>query len=279
MTRVTVDQIKQMKQSGEKLPMLTAYDFPTAKLLDEAGVPVLLVGDSLGMVMLGYDSTLPVTMEEMLHHIKAVVRGSQQAMVVGDMPFMSYQASASEAMRNAGRFLKEGGCQAIKLEGGQRVAEAVQRIVESGIPVMGHIGLTPQSVNQFGGYRVQGKTPRAAVQLLNDARALEEAGAFSVVLESVPAPLAQIITERIGIPTIGIGAGPYCDGQVQVLHDILGLFTEFVPKHTKAYAHLAEAISAAVSHYTDEVKSEAFPTSKESYGLNEAAIEELKQLV
>ena len=277
--RVAIDQIKQMKGTGEKIPMLTAYDFPMAKLLDEAGVPVLLVGDSLGMVVLGYESTIPVTMEEMLHHVKAVVRGSKRAMVVGDMPFMSYQASTAEAMRNAGRFLREGGCQAIKLEGGQRVAETVRRIVESGMPVMGHIGLTPQSVNQLSGYRVQGKTPKAAVQLIHDAHALEEAGAFSIVLESVPAPLAKVITERVSVPTIGIGAGPYCDGQVQVLQDMLGLFTEFVPKHTKAYAHLAEIVNSAVARYIQEVREEAFPTAKESYGLKEAVVEELKQLV
>ncbi len=277
--RTTIEQIQKMKQAGEKISMLTAYDFPTAKLLDEAGVPMLLVGDSLGMVVLGYDSTIPVTMEDMLHHIKAVMRGSKNALVVGDMPFMSYQASTEEALRNAGRLLQEGGCQAVKLEGGKRSAEAVGRIVESGIPVMGHLGLTPQSVNQFSGFRVQGKTPKAAVQLLNDAHALEEAGVFCIVLESVPAPLARIITERVGVPTIGIGAGPYCDGQVQVLHDVLGLFSEFVPKHAKAYTHMAEAVTAAVRLYMEEVSSGAFPTPKESYGLNEAAIERIKQLV
>ncbi|MCL0102280.1 3-methyl-2-oxobutanoate hydroxymethyltransferase [Dehalococcoidia bacterium] len=277
--RLTIEKINQIKETGEKIPMLTAYDFPTAKLLDSAGVPMILVGDSLGMVVLGYDSTVPVTMSDMLHHIKAVVRGTNRAFVVGDMPFMSYQASLSDAMRNAGRLLQEGGCQAVKLEGGQRVAATIQRIVESGIPVMGHLGLTPQSVNQFSGFRVQGKTPRAAVQLIQDAHALEEAGAFSIVLESVPAPLAKIITERVSIPTIGIGAGPYCDGQVQVLPDMLGLFTEFIPKHAKPYADLAEIISSAVSRYMTEVSSSAFPTAKESYGLKDAVAEELKQLV
>ena len=277
--RLTIEKISQFKESGEKIPMLTAYDFPTAKLLDDAGVPMILVGDSLGMVVLGYDSTVPVTMADMLHHIKAVVRGTNRAIVVGDMPFMSYQSSTSEAMRNAGRLLQEGGCQAVKLEGGKRVAATVQRIVESGIPVMGHLGLTPQSVNQLSGFRVQGKTPRAAVQLIQDAHALEEAGAFSIVLESVPAPLAKIITERISIPTIGIGAGPYCDGQVQVLPDMLGLFTEFMPKHAKAYVNLAESIGSAVSCYMREVSSSAFPTAKESYGLKETVAEELKQLV
>ena len=277
--RVTIDQVKQMKQAGQRVPMLTAYDYPMARLLDEVGVPILLVGDSLGMVVLGYDSTLPVTMEDMLHHVKAVVRGSRRAMVVGDMPFMSYQASTEDAMRNAGRFLQEGGCQAVKLEGGERVAEAVRRMVQAGIPVMGHIGLTPQSVNQLSGFKVQGKTPKAAVQIIQDARALEEAGAFSIVLESVPAPLAKMITERLAVPTIGIGAGPYCDGQVQVIQDMLGLFTEFVPKHTKLYANLAETVKAAVGRYVQEVQSGAFPTAKESYGLNEAVVKELSQLV
>lgn len=276
--RITIDQIKKMKQSGEKIPMLTAYDFPTAKLLDEAGIPMILVGDSLGMVVLGYDSTLPVTMEDMLHHIKAVVRGSKLAMIVGDMPFMSYQASIAEAMHNAGRLMKEGGCQAVKLEGGERVAETVRAIVQAGIPVQGHIGLTPQSVHQLSGYKVQGKTPKAAVELINGARALEEAGAFSIVLESVPSALARMITERVGVPTIGIGAGPHCDGQVQVFHDVVGMYTEFVPKHAKVYVHLAEGITSMASRYIDEVKKGAFPTAKESHNLPEAAIAELSQL-
>ena len=273
--RLTITYIKEMKQRGEKIPMLTAYDYPTARLLDAAGIPLLLVGDSLGMVVLGYDSTVPVTMDDMLHHVKAVVRGSQRALVVGDMPFMSYQANADEALRNAGRFLKEGGCQTIKLEGGERVAETVRRIVESGIPVMGHIGLTPQSVNQLGGYKVQGKTPRAAVQLIHDAHALEQAGCFALVLESVPAPLAKAITHRLTIPTIGIGAGPHCDGQVQVISDMLGLFTDFVPKHTKQYARLADVIQKAVAEYAAEVRSGAFPTLKESYAMDESVVHEL----
>ena len=277
--RVTVQQFKEMKQRGQKIPVLTCYDFSTARLLDEAGVPALLVGDSLGMVMLGYDSTLPVTMEDMLHHVKAVARGAKQAMVIGDMPFMSYQASLPEAMRNAGRFLQEAGAQAVKLEGGERVAETVRRIVEAGIPVMGHIGLTPQSIHQLGGYKVQGKTTKTAVQLLQDARALEEAGAFSIVLESVPAPLARLITERVGVPTIGIGAGPFCDGQVQVIHDILGLYGEFVPKHTKQYTRLGEATQEAVKRYLDEVTSGVFPTTKESYSLPEEVVVELHQRV
>jgi len=273
--RLTVTQIREMKQRGERVPMLTAYDYPTARLLDASGIPLLLVGDSLGMVVLGYDSTVPVTMEEMLHHVKAVVRGTQRALVIGDMPFMSYQASAEEALRNAGRFLKEGGCQAVKLEGGQHVAETVRRMVESGIPVMGHIGLTPQSVHQLGGYKVQGKTPRTAVQLIRDAHALEQAGCFAIVLELVPAPLARAITQRLAIPTIGIGAGPYCDGQVQVVSDMLGLFTDFVPRHAKQYAHLAQVVQAAVAQYAAEVRSGAFPTLKESYTMDEGVLQEL----
>lgn len=266
--RITIDRVKQMKQAGEKIVMLTAYDYPTARLMDQAGVPLILVGDSLGMVVLGYDSTVPVTMEDMLHHIKAVVRGSQHALVVGDMPFMSYQVSAEAALVNAGRLLQEGGCQAVKLEGGERSAATVRALVESGIPVMGHIGLTPQSVNQLSGYRVQGKTPRAAVQLINDARALADAGAFAIVLESIPAVLAKVITEKVDAPTIGIGAGPWCDGQVQVLHDMLGLNPDFTPKHAKRYANLAETVTAAVTRYAQEVRSGAFPSAKESYGMD-----------
>ena len=273
--RVTITQIQEMKRSGERIPVLTAYDYPTAKLVDEAGVPMILVGDSLGMVVLGYDSTLPVTMEEMLHHIKAVVRGAQHALIVGDMPFMSYQPDVPTAVRNAGRFLQEGGAQAVKLEGGETVAETVRRIVEYGIPVMGHIGLTPQSVNQLGGYKVQGKTPKTAARLLRDAQALEEAGAFTVVLESVPAPLSRLITQRLSIPTIGIGAGVHCDGQVQVLHDMLGLTEEFLPKHAKRYVRLADIIKGVVGQYIQEVRNEAFPTDKESFSMDESVLAEL----
>ena len=273
--RVTITQIQEMKRNGERIPMLTAYDYPTAKLVDEAGVPMILVGDSLGMAVLGYDSTLPVTMEDMLHHIKAVVRGAQHSLIVGDMPFMSYQPDVPTAVRNAGRFLQEGGAQAVKLEGGETVAETVRRIVECGIPVMGHIGLTPQSVNQLGGYKVQGKTPKAAARLLGDAQVLEEAGAFAVVLESVPAPLSRVITQRLSIPTIGIGAGVHCDGQVQVLHDMLGLFADFLPKHAKRYAKLADIINEAVGQYIQEVQKETFPTDKESFSMDESVLAEL----
>jgi len=270
--RVTIGELKEMKQRGEKIPMLTAYDYATAKLIDEAGMPLILVGDSLGMVILGYESTIPVTMEEMLHHTKAVVRGTKHALVIGDMPFMSYHVDTSEALYNAGRFIQEGGAQAVKLEGGERVAEVMHRVVECGIPVMGHIGLTPQSIHQLGGFKVQGKTREAAVRLLKDARALEEAGAFAIVLESIPAPLSKIITEKVNIPTIGIGAGPWCDGQVQVISDLLGLFTEFVPKHAKQYVKLSDFIKKAVMDYLAEVKAGAFPTKKESYTMDESLL-------
>ena len=278
MRRVSIDDLKAMKECGEKIAMLTAYDYPTARLLDEAGVPIILVGDSLGMVVLGYSSTLPVTMADMLHHVSAVVRGTQKAHVAADMPFMSYQAGPEDALRNAGRFLQEAGAQSVKLEGGVSVAETVRRLVEAGIPVMGHIGLTPQSVNQFGGYKLQGKTPAAAVKLLNDAVALEKAGAYAMVLETIPAPLGKLVSERVSIPTIGIGAGPYCDGQVQVLHDMLGLFGDFVPKHAKQYAHLAEEIGRAAREYLTEVQEGRFPTERESFMMGpegEAALAEL----
>ena len=255
--------------------MLTAYDYTSAKVLEDAGIPLILVGDSLGQVVLGYDSTVPVGMDEMVHHIKAVVRGTQKAHIVGDMPFLSYQAEAAEAVRNAGRILKEGGAQSVKLEGGRHVADTVRRIVQSGIPVMGHIGLTPQSVNQLGGYRVQGTSSRAAIEMIEDARVLEEAGAYALVLELVPAPLAELITQRVSIPTIGIGAGPRCDGQVQVLHDLLGLFTDFVPKHARRYANLAETIRLAVTEYIGDVESHKFPSDKESYSMKQSVLDEL----
>jgi 3-methyl-2-oxobutanoate hydroxymethyltransferase len=274
--RVTVGEIKEMKQRGEKIPMLTAYDYSTARLLDEAGVALILVGDSLGMVILGYESTIPVTMDEMIHHTKAVVRGTKHALVIGDMPFMTYHVSMDDALRNAARFIQEGGAQAVKLEGGEVVADRVSRLVACGIPVQGHIGLTPQSVHQIGGYKVVGKTPDVAVRLLNDARALEEAGVFSIVLECVPAPLSKLITERVTVPTIGIGAGKNCDGQVQVVSDILGLFTDFVPKHAKQYAKLSQAITSAVADYIAEVKAETFPTPKQSYEMDESILAQIK---
>ena len=273
--RLTIKNLQDMKARGEKIPMMTAYDYTSGKLLEQAGIPLMLVGDSLGMVVLGYDSTVPVTMDDMLHHIKTVVRGTEKAHIVGDLPFMSYHAEVSEAIRNAGRILKEGGAQSVKLEGGQEMAETVNRIVKSGIPVMGHVGLTPQSVNQLGGYRVQGKTISDAIRLMEDTRALEEAGAYAVVLECVPAALAQMITDRLSIPTIGIGAGAGCDGQVQVLHDFLGLFTDFLPKHARRYANLAETIQAAASQYISDVHLGEFPTDKESYKMSQSVLDEL----
>jgi 3-methyl-2-oxobutanoate hydroxymethyltransferase len=259
--RVTINHIKEMKQRAEKIVMLTAYDYSTAKLIDQAGIPLILVGDSLGMVVLGYESTIPVTMEEMLHHTKAVVRGTKQAMVIGDMPFMTYHISIEDALRNAARFIQEAGAQAVKLEGGVTVAEKVKRIVDCGIPVMGHIGLTPQSIHQFGGFKKQGKTPEAAARLLEDAKVLEQAGAFAIVLETIPSDLGRLITDKAAIPTIGIGAGPACDGQVQVINDIIGSFSDFVPKHAKQYVKLADIISKAVTQYRDEVKSGTFPST------------------
>ncbi len=270
MTRLAITELKAMQERREKIPMLTAYDYPTAKLLDDAGVPMILVGDSLGMVVLGYDSTLPVTIEDMIRHGQAVVRGTQRAIVVVDMPFLSYQVSVEEALRNAGRILKETGATAVKLEGGQTVAPTVQRLVEAGIPVMGHLGLTPQSVNQLGGYRMQAKTPAAVVKLINDASALERAGAFAIVLETVPANVARMVTEKVGVPTIGIGAGPYCDGQVQVLHDFLGLYPDFLPRHARRFAELSGTIIDAVKSYIGEVQAGEFPTAKESFGLDKA---------
>jgi 3-methyl-2-oxobutanoate hydroxymethyltransferase len=275
--RISINQIKEMKEKGEKITMLTAYDYPIAQLIDELGIPMILVGDSLGMVVLGYESTISVTIEEMLHHTKAVVRGTRKALVVGDLPFMTYHISTADAQRNAARFIQEGGAQAVKLEGGVTIAEKISAIVGCGIPVMGHIGLTPQSINQLGGYRVQGRTEEAAKRLLEDAKALEQAGAFAIVMETVPTPLATLITQRISIPTIGIGAGNGCDGQVQVVSDILGLFTDFVPKHAKQYANLASTIRAAITEYDREVKAGSFPAEEQSFSMDESILDRLKE--
>jgi len=274
--RTTVNDIRERKQKGEKITMLTCYDYSTAKLLEEAGIDFILVGDSLGTVVLGYDTTLPVTMDVMIHHAKAVVRGTSKALVVGDMPFMTYHTSTEDCLRNAARFLQEAGCQAIKLEGGVTVADKVKRCIECGIPVMGHIGLTPQSVNAFGGHKLQGKTKEAAARLVQDAIALDQAGAFAIVLETIPAALGTLITQKVNCPTIGIGAGPGCDGQVQVINDMLGSFTDFVPRHAKQYAHLATIIKDAASQYDKEVKSGAFPTAKNSFAMDESLLEGLK---
>lgn len=272
--RVTVQQLRDWKRQGQRFAMLTAYEYSIAKLLDEAGIPVLLVGDSLGSVVLGYETTLPVTLDDVIRHTSAVVRGAKRALVVADMPFMTYQTSAEDAMRNAARILQETGAQAVKLEGGTVVAPTVRRMVDAGIPVMGHIGLTPQSVHQIG-YKVQGKTVEVAARLLSDAAALDQAGVFGIVLEGVPAALAGRITALVGVPTIGIGAGPQCDAQVQVIHDVLGLFTDFLPKHAKRFADLGPVIKGAVRQYADDVVGGAFPTEKESFSMDERVLREL----
>ena len=273
--RVTTKELRDMKRRGDKIPMMTAYDYTFARIVEGAGIPIILVGDSLGQWSLGYDTTLPVTMDEMLHHVKAVVCGTEKAHVVADMPFMSYQADVSDALRNAGRFLKEGGAQSVKLEGGRHIADTVRRMVEVGIPVMGHVGFTPQSVNQLGGNRVQGKFPKAAASVIEDAEALESAGAYAVVLEMVPAELAPVISERLTVPTIGIAAGVHCDGQVQVFHDLLGLIEDFAPKHARRYAALAETINAAVSEYVSDVRSQSFPSDAESHHMKPEVVEQL----
>jgi 3-methyl-2-oxobutanoate hydroxymethyltransferase len=272
---VRTTKFHEMKQEGMPIPCITAYDYPTAKLADAAGIPLILVGDSLGNVVLGYDSTTYVTMDDMIRHTQAVARGARNALVVADMPFMSYQINADEAVRNAGRLVQEAGAHAVKLEGGAAVAETVARITSAGIPVLGHLGLTPQSVNQLGGYRVQGRTLPQAQRLLEDAAKLEEAGAFGIVLESVPGLLAQMLTNRIHIPTIGIGAGAGCDGQIQVLHDVLGL-SHRLPKHAKQYANLTRIIEQAIAAYANDVRDRNFPTVEHSTEIDNAVMCELQ---
>jgi 3-methyl-2-oxobutanoate hydroxymethyltransferase len=276
--KVTTLTFRQKKERGEPISMLTAYDYPTAMAMDQAGVDAILVGDSLAMVVLGYENTLPVTMDEMLHHCRAVARGAKSALLVGDMPFMSYQVSVEEAVRNAGRFLQQGGMDAVKLEGGRERAEAIRAITGAGIPVMGHLGLTPQSVHQLGGFRAQGKTAAAAHRLLEDALILEEAGCFSLVLESVPARLAEFISGRVGIPTIGIGAGAGCDGQVLVTHDLLGLFDRFTPKFVKKYANLHQQMQHAFAAYIDDVERRVFPGPEHSVEMSDAEWQDFEQL-
>lgn len=263
--KITAPAVVEMKRRGELVTVVTAYDFPTARIADQAGVEILLVGDSVGPVVLGYDSTLPVTMEDMLHHTRAVTRARTTAMVVGDMPFMSYQVSIEQAVRNAGRFVQEGGADAIKLEGGERVAPAVQRIVAAGIPVMGHLGLTPQSVLAFGGYKVQARGEADQERLVREAKMLEDAGCFSIVLEGIPAKLGAIVSRELGIPTIGIGAGVNCDGQVLVTHDMLGLFQGRTAKFVRRYAALGDAMRDAYAQYVADVKARRFPGEQESY--------------
>jgi 3-methyl-2-oxobutanoate hydroxymethyltransferase len=273
--KVTTASFRQKKERGEIITMLTAYDYPTALTEDEAGIDSILVRDSLGMVVLGYENTLPVTMEDMLHHARAVARGAKYALLIGDMPFMSYQSSTESAVRNAGRFLQEAGMEAVKLEGGRERLEAVRAIIAAGIPVMGHLGLTPQSVNLLGGFRPQGRRASAARRLVEDAMLLEEAGCFSIVLESVPARLAALVSRRLSIPTIGIGAGVGCDGQVLVTHDLLGLFDRFTPRFVKQYANFHGEMREAFGQYIVDVKNRSFPAAEHSVEMEEAEWQEL----
>lgn len=275
MMKNTVSTFREQKAKGEKISMLTAYDYSTAKLMDEAGINGILVGDSLGMVVLGYEDTLPVTMEDMIHHTAAVCRGAKNTLVVGDMPFMSYQVSVEEAVYNAGRLMKEGRCQAVKLEGGASVCPQIRAITNASIPVMAHIGLTPQSINAFGGFKVQGKSEEAAKKLLEDAKAVEEAGAFAVVLECVPAKLAELISKSISIPTIGIGAGAGCDGQILVYQDMLGLFSDFTPKFVKKYAKVGEMMTQAFRDYIADVQEGSFPAPEHTFAISEGVIKKL----
>jgi 3-methyl-2-oxobutanoate hydroxymethyltransferase len=275
-SRVTPGQLRLMKERGEKIAMLTAYDYPTARMIDEAGVPMILVGDTLGMVVLGHESTIPVTLDDILRHTAAVRRGAKRALIVSDLPFMTYRISMEEALRNAARLVQEGGCHAVKLEGGRPVAELVRRLVDCGIPVMGHLGFTPQSILQFGTAKVQGRAREAAAGLLRDAIALDQAGAFAVVLELVPTPLAGLISRRIAAPTIGIGAGPECDGQVQVISDILGLYPDFVPRHARLYAHVAETIRSVAGEYLHDVQQGMFPAAEHSSQMDAQLLEGLE---
>ena len=273
--KVTVLDVQKKKAAGEPITMLTAYDYPSALLVDQAGIDIILVGDSLNMVVLGRENTVTATMGEMLHHCRAVSRGAKSALLVGDMPFMSYQVDEKAAVHNAGRFLKEAGMDVVKLEGGKQVAAVAGAIVGAGIPVMGHIGLTPQYVSKLGGFRVQGKTAEAAQALLEDARALEDAGCFALVLEAVPSPVAKHVTEQIDIPTVGIGAGPHCDGQVLVFHDLIGLFDRFVPKFVKRYAKVSDIIAEALVEYKEEVQNRTFPGPEHEYEIEQEELERL----
>ncbi len=277
--KITIQDIKQAKKDNRKLVMVTAYDYPFGLMADEAGVDIVLVGDSLGMVVMGLDGTVAVTMEHMIHHTKAVVRGCKRALIVGDMPFMSYNTSIREAIVNAGRLMKEGGCDVVKLEGGVDFAPTVEAIVKAGIPVQGHIGLTPQTASALGGFKMQGKDARAAKRIIDDARALEDAGVFSMILEAVPAPLGEIIAEAVSVPVIGIGAGSKVDGQVLVTHDMVGLFDKFVPKFVKQYTKIRPIIIDAMKAYKEEVLTQAFPAAEHSFNMPEKALEELKKKI
>ena len=275
--QVTTAYIRKAKEDHIPITMLTAYDCPMARMIDAANIDVILVGDSVGDVLLGYDSTIPVTMEDMVHHIRAVVRGVKRAMVIGDMPFLSYQISPSESIRNAGRFLQEGGAHAVKLEGGREVADTIRAIVSAGIPVMGHLGLTPQSIHQIGGYKVQGKDENAAKKLIENAKIIQEAGVFSIVLECIPASLAKMLTEMLNVPTIGIGAGLHCDGQVLVTHDMLGMYGEKGPKFVKRYATLYKDISLALEAYRNDIRNGKFPGPEHCFSMPEEVVAKLKR--
>lgn len=274
--KVTITDLQNKKRDGKKFTMLTAYDYPMARIVDDAGIDAILVGDSLGMVVLGYDSTVPVTMDEMIHHAKAARRGTKYALLVGDMPFMSYQISKEEAIRNAGRFMKEAGCDAVKLEGGDEVLDVTKAIVDAGIPVLGHLGLTPQTISKLGGFKIQGKTAEAAKSILDQALKLERAGCFAIVLECVPDEVAKMITEKLSIPTIGIGAGSYCDGQVLVTNDMVGIFDRFVPKFVKQYIKLAPMILESFKKYKDEVERGLYPDEEHSFTIKEEELTKLK---
>ncbi len=276
MNKFTVKSFQEAKQNHQKITMLTAYDYSTAGIVDKAGIDSILVGDSLGMVVQGLSDTLPVTVDEMIYHCRSVKRALNRAFLVCDMPFLSYQVSVEEAVRNAGRLVKEGGAEAVKVEGGKEVASTIAAIVKAQIPVMGHIGLTPQSIHVFGGFKVQGKMLEEAQKILGDAKAIEEAGAFAITLEGIPEDLAKLITENLSIPTIGIGAGKYCDGQVLVVNDLLGMYPDFVPKFVKQYAHLSDEMDKAIKNYIQEVKEETFPTKEHTYSIDRNIIDELK---
>ncbi|GAB1420960.1 3-methyl-2-oxobutanoate hydroxymethyltransferase [Anaerolineales bacterium] len=276
--RLNIRDIQAMKRNGQPIAMLTAYDLVSARLGERAGIPMLLVGDTLGMVIQGHNSTIPVTLDQIIYHASIVSRVTEKALIVGDLPFMTYSVSAEQALENAGRLMQEAGVTCVKLEGGKEMAPTIERLVKAGIPVMAHVGLTPQSVNQFGGFRVQGKELESAKMILEDALAVEAAGAFSIVLELVPSELSKLITERLRIPTIGIGAGVHCDGQVQVFHDILGLFDDFIPKHTTRYTELGEVIEKALERYREDVEARQFPTSANSFAMNPDLIAALEKM-
>lgn len=275
MKKFTVSSFVKAKKDNEKISMLTAYDYSTAKLIDEAGIETILVGDSLGMVMLGYENTLQVTLEDMIHHCRAVSRGVKRALIIGDMPFLSYHISVEDSVRNAGRLIQEGNAHAVKLEGGIEVIDKIKAIVKAQIPVLGHLGLTPQSVNMYGGFKVQGKSEEQAKKIIEDALLLQEAGVFGIVLECVPDELAKIITEKLDIPTIGIGAGKYCDGQVLVIQDTLGMYTDFTPKFVKKYSNLNEVITKATKDYINDVKIGDFPSKEHTFNIEESVLQKL----